>query len=259
LFLLNISLYVINYWFLLEKKFPLNETLRDYFGVWAISLFLPGKIGELGIIPIIKQKYGLPYTTITLSTIIPKFALLGVLLLFFLLGITVIGEFAIAGITLIAILLGMIICWFLRRQFFELFKKIFSNFKTFSFIFKHEMAIRKLFSKENLYIIGLIGITRFFSFFILTYFSYVAFGYSPSIAFLFVAIAISQISVFLPITLNGLGVREATFTGVMVFSGCPLEISLGVLTISLFLNYSLAIILVIFWNTYTKKLNLNAQ
>jgi hypothetical protein len=177
--LLNISLYVINYWFLLEKKFPLNETLRDYFGVWAISLFLPGKIGELGIIPIIKQKYGLPYTTITLSTIIPKFALLGVLLLFFLLGITVIGEFAIAGITLIAILLGMIICWFLRRQFFELFKKIFSNFKTFSFIFKHEMAIRKLFSKENLYIIGLIGITRFFSFFILTYFSYVAFGYSP--------------------------------------------------------------------------------
>jgi hypothetical protein len=247
---------VLTYWLLLEKKVPFLENLNNYLVVWSFGLFLPGKVGELGIIPILKKKYNIPYKFAVPAVIAPKIAMVAFLFSFLLVFGFVDDFFIFASI----ILLITLIIFFV---FVFLFKKYLLNLITKNSIlldvYAHWKELKAIINIKNLILISFLTLCRFLSIVFFMYFIFIALGFTPEFFPLLIAISVSQIVAFLPITLNGLGVREATFTGVMVFSGCPLEISLGVLTISLFLNYSLAIILVIFWNTYTKKLNLNAQ
>jgi len=113
----------------------------------------------------------------------------------------------------------------------------------------------EMYSVANLIVMFIIALIRFSSFVLFTYFSFVAFGFNPGlvlIPLIILAIAASQIIAFIPVTLNGLGFREATFTGIM-FTGVmnltvPIYLSIGAVTLSLILNYGLGILILIFWN-----------
>jgi len=248
----NIVLYVLNYVYLLEKKVPFVETLKDYFVVWGVSLFLPGKIGELGIIPILKKKSGIPYSLGTIATLAPKAILLGFWGLFFFVGLYLTGtEFGFKDGYFYAILAAAIIIVFYlatKVLFYEKIKEKAAKHKALGFIERNLSAAKKMFSIKNSLFSAGIGFVRFLLFLLTMYLAFIAFGQQPNLAFLLMAIAVSETSAFLPISLSGLGVREATFTGVMLFSGTPIEILVGVALAMLLINYSMAVIAIIAWN-----------
>lgn len=252
LILSNIVLYVVNYWWLIGKKAPLIETTKDYLVVWAFSLFLPGKVGELGIIPILKKKHEVGYSTGTIATLAPKAILLALWIISFFFGVYFSGIEA--GIKQDAIMTGLLVAitaaclLLLKILFYKKIKEKTKHVKLAAMLFGNASAIRRMFNAENTAVSIGIGVARFLCFFALIYFTFAAFGSLPEIGFLLMAIAVSETSAFLPISLSGLGVREATFTGIMAFSGTPVEISLGAALLVLLINYSIAVLAIIIWN-----------
>jgi uncharacterized membrane protein YbhN (UPF0104 family) len=244
----NIVLYTTNYWFLIGKKISLFETTIDYFVVWSASLFLPGKFGELGIIPILKKKAGVRYTIGTVSTTVPKIILLGLWVCFFIIGFVFAGgrienreNIALIG-TIIAF--AACIIFLLRKRLQAALLKIRFIGKVLSRI---ELA-KNIFTLKNSVLSLFIGLARFGCFILMVETAFMGFNYQPNLPFLLMAITVSETSSFLPISLSGLGVREATFSGIMTITGTPIEVCIGVLLLLLTINYSIAVISMVAWN-----------
>ena len=246
---LNVILFVFNFWLLLEKKFSFWDVSKDYFVVWAFSLFLPGKIGELGIIPVLKKNYSIPYKFAGLAVLISKFSMAFVFLaLFLVFGSGFVSSIEGYEFIVMWILMIIVVIIFI---FFVFRKKIISLLLQNKFVYElytQRVELKKIISLKNSLIVIVLAILRFFTFVMITLLLYVAFGYIPDFGTMIIAIAISQLMVFIPITINGLGAREATFASIMTIAGTPIELSAGVLFISLVLNYSIGIIVIIYWN-----------
>lgn len=250
---LNIFLFVFNYWGLLKRRIPLFSTFKDYAVCWAFSLFLPGKIGELGIIPVLKKKYGIPYKLAVISVVLPKIALVMVLIIALIVfgagtGFGVSIESILLLTAIIAVVIFLLVFYkLLFRLFFPLIKPLL-KYKIIGDVYANREEIAVMLHSKKVLLIVMIAIARFSFFVILTYISYTAFGYIPPIRGIIVACALSQVMVFIPITMNGLGSREAAFLGIMSLVQTPYELSIGVVAVGLVLNYVLGVGIILWWN-----------
>jgi uncharacterized membrane protein YbhN (UPF0104 family) len=242
--LFNIFLYVWSYKFILKKNIPLVETFSDYMVAWSFGLFLPGKLGELGIIPVLKKKYGIPYKFSGTAVILPKMFLFLVLIIVALfLGATLISYELIFTFALV-----VIICTILGYVFWSQIKKFLKKFKLLADLLNNKEKITKMLSPKNLAVMVVVAFLRFIVIIIITLISYAGFGVSAPIAAIALGAAVGQIVSFIPITINGLGAREASFSTIMTLYGVPLGATIGAVSISLILNYGLGIFIILFWN-----------
>jgi len=251
---LNIVLYVINYWVLLGKKLDFLSNLSDYLAMWSLGLFLPGKIGELGIIPLLKKKYRVPYKFAIAAAVVPKAAMLFVFFLFF----GLLSFFSATGSSyegpLAALFIACVALFFLRHSFSKIFKVIASKNRVALDLYNSRAELKSFFGPKNLIFAGFVAVLRFFCVAIAFYFAFLAFGFQPPLWGLLLAISLSQITAFVPVTINGLGVREATFTGIMVSFGAPLEIALVAAALSMIISYLFGIAVIVVWNIKNLRL-----
>lgn len=252
LFVLNILFFVISYWFLLGRKLPFRETTVDYFVAWAFGLFLPGKIGELAIIPVLKKKYGVPYKFAVIATVSSKAATFlvfcAVALLFYFNPILL--------SSLILVLLGVSFGLFLFRKRSLLFlKKLSKTNHIVRDFYENKTGLKKLFSPQNIFVLFFLAFLRFLTFAGISYFGFLAFNFEINLVSLSIAVALSQVVAFIPISLNGIGVRETTFAAFLATQGVAYELSAGVAFLSLVISYLLVITIFCLWNIFlTKKL-----
>jgi glycosyltransferase 2 family protein len=247
--LFNIFIFVWTYKFLLKKKIPFIETYRDYLVAWAFGLFLPGKLGELGIIPVLKKKYGIPYKFSGPAVILPKISLLGVFILIALLF----GAFLLNGETGFLLILFIVFILILVIGLYFLFPHLLKNkfllkFKIVKDLAENKKQVMEMFSPVNLIVVMLTSFLRITLVVALTFAFYLAFNYIAPINMIVIAVVISQVVTFIPITMNGLGFREATFTGIMTLAGVPMGLTLGTISISLIISYGLGILIITLWN-----------
>jgi glycosyltransferase 2 family protein len=238
--LANIILYIISYWVLLEKKVSLKKNVFDYLIVWSFGLFLPGKIGELGIIPILKKKYNISLKKAAFAVVLPKAVIFGVFL--FVAALFVYSkQILIFGVLACLFFIFIILFIFFKEKLIYLMKKLVP--KKYLSLF-NQSGLKSV----DFVVIVILGFFRFLILIIFTYLTFIAFGVLPELGWIAFAIAISQITTFIPISLNGLGLREVTFVGLMQLSGISVEIATSAIILSFIANYSLALISIIFWN-----------
>ena len=249
LIIVNILLYVFNVFISLRgvsliQKEKFARIFVDYLYIWSFGLFLPGKIGELGIIPLLKHKYKVPYKFGGVAVIFPKIMMVLVLMAcVFLFGATYIAldfNFSLIFLVLLLFIILVILCVCLyRRDFFlrfKIIKELIDNKKKLIFFFK----------PKQLLLLITIAILRFVAVVFAFYLAFMAFGFYPEFSAIVLAVALSQVIAFIPISTNGLGIREASFAGVMLFFGVPAAMSFGVVVINLVLSYGFAMVLIVY-------------
>ena len=127
----SIGIYVLNYFVFLRrlsflKGSTLSRSFREYIYIWSIGLFLPGKIGELGVIPLLKHKHKVPYKFGSLAVGLPKVMMVIVLLcvvFLFGIGLEQFNEWILlTGIIALILCVLFVIIWFFRKDFILQFK-----------------------------------------------------------------------------------------------------------------------------------------
>ena len=249
--LFNVFLYVLAYRFLLKKPIPLKETFGDYMVAWSFGLFLPGKLGELGIIPVLKKKYNIPYKFSGTAVILPKLFLLLVLLVFAIaFGATLISlQFLVLFAFIVILFLAIVL------SFWAAITTSLKKYKIFADLLNNKKKIFEMLSPKNLVMLIIISLARFGVIIIMTLVAYWGFGVNVPIVAITLGVAVGQIVSFIPVTLNGLGAREASFSGVMALYGVPMAATIGAVSITLILNYGLGIAIILLWNLlpFSKK------
>jgi uncharacterized membrane protein YbhN (UPF0104 family) len=221
------------------------ENFLEYLVAWSFGLFLPGKLGELGIIPLLKEKYKIPYKFCGTAVVLPKIFLF--LILFF---------FAVIfGITMVPfnytfwIGIGILII-FLALFFWHKIERFLFRFAIFADLINNKEKIREMLGLTNLAMLICVSLLRFFFIVVITFLSYYGFGINVPLPAVVFGVAVAQMVSFIPITINGLGIREASFSGIMAANGVPLSASIGAVSISLIVNYGVAILIIFIWNIF---------
>jgi len=221
---------------------PFHEWLRFYLVGFSIGLILPGRAGDLSIIYFTKER-GFDIGQSTALTITDKiitlslFGLLAVLSIFTILKSAQLyfGLF----LALFCIAIGILSFTKAGR---ELAKKILGKYtEKFKGFYK---TLKELLTNHKDKILINIGITllRPIGNALLILLIFKAMNLNVSLFYAVLINAVTLIVSLIPLTPNGLGIREGT--GAFLFSklGIPLEASLSMYIIILIMNYSTGII-----------------
>jgi uncharacterized membrane protein YbhN (UPF0104 family) len=127
-------------------------------------------------------------------------------------------------------------------------EKFFLRFAIFADLINNKEKIIQMLSLTNILMLVCVSFLRFFFIVVITLLSYYEFGIEAPLQAIAFGTAVAQIVSFIPITINGLGIREASFSGIMATNGVPLFASIGVVSISLIVNYGLAMLVILAWN-----------
>lgn len=237
-----------------KKVIPFNEWLKIYFIGMSLGLILPGRAGDLSIIYFAKEK-GFEIGESTAFTITDKLITLIVYALIALIGVftilkssqlywglifagisIIIGLFFISkpGRTILIKIIGKYSEKF--KGFYKTFKLLVDNHKDKIFINVIMTLIRPIFN-------GLIMTIVLLSMNITVPFYY-----------LILINAVTLIVSLVPITPNGIGVRESVGAYLFSLIGVSLENSLSMYLILIAINYFLGIIGAIYYLTTKKNL-----
>jgi uncharacterized protein (TIRG00374 family) len=227
---------------------------------WCLSLFIPGRIGELFLVYFLKKervKLGVG------SALVIMDKLIGLIVTF---AIAVIGMFLLFSVTQslkitlifligLATFIYMIFSNFgrniIKKLILRKWESKFAGFsKTlFGLMKKHKSSITYNF------ILSLIKwIANSFVLYILFY----SFGQKVSILMVILVTATLAITSLIPLTTNGLGIKESVGVFIFTLIGIPSVITISVLLMSLIINYSVSLIYILLfydWNINKTRLN----
>ena len=219
------------------RHISFREWMRFYLVGFSMGLILPGRAGDLSIIYFAKEK-GFDIGESTALTLTDK---LITLIIFGL--IATIGIFTILNssqlylgllFALLCIISGIVVFTECGRKIIrKIIGKYANNFQGFSKTFKNLLSHHK----EKVFINIIITLLRPLGNALLIIFIFKAMGIHTSFLYTILINAVTLIVSLVPLTPNGLGIREGV--GAFLFSkiGVPLEATVAMYIIILLMNY----------------------
>lgn len=262
LLILSLVLNGINVWISVWplKKIRLAKAIQYYFFSWAIGFWAPGKLGDFTIIPMLK-KQGISTGPATASAIINKIVSLATLLalsavgLVFFLGFSYAFQAVLAGMLVVSVL-GLLVATPNGRN---VLKKIAG--KKSSWFLGFGNAMDPYFSK-HLGLVALNALVTLVQWIVLVIFTmalFWGFGFFPGFWDVLFVASISSLVSLIPISPNGIGVREVTYTFLAGLRGWPSVTTVSVITVSLAIHYAIVITVLVFFAREIKHLTENTS
>jgi len=222
------------------KKMPsLLKVLKYYFFSWCFGLFVLSKFGEFSIVYFFKKE-GIPMGRGLAITLIDKYItviLYGIfasLFIFIFFGIKktmlLIAILAITTAITVFVLLSKttrnIIKKYILKKYAKKFKKFSSTF--FAYLSKGK---RYLFQDSLLTIVRLaVNASK-------TYFLFLGFGVHIPLIYIMMVYSVTSLSILIPISIGGLGVRQSVGLFLYILLGVPSAIIMSNYAIVIATNY----------------------
>jgi len=223
-----------------EKKIRFSFFLKKYFYSWCLGYLFPGKMGDFSLAFFLKKE--IDYGATTAIVLIDKAVTLAVflslsILLFLQLGML---EYAQAVFSLaILILLGSALA--LSRPGRNFFRGILKRFwneplKGFSRTLKGFAGKKRVVAANLLLTLARIAVMGISVSLLLE-------GFGENVLWINIILvnSASMVLSLVPVTFNGLGIREGSFIFLTSLFGISRAAALGAMAVSLFLNYSIVL------------------
>jgi uncharacterized protein (TIRG00374 family) len=253
LFYIIANAYSLKILFDSKKRIPMLEWLKIYFIGMSLGLVLPGRAGDLSIIYFTKEK-GFEYGESTAFTLTDKLITLIVYLIIASIGVFTIlksSELYIGLIIALLLILGGLFCItpFGRRIITKIIGKYSEKFRGFYNTFKFLAKSHK----DKIFVNLLITLTRPVTNGIIM--TLVLYSMNIQVPFFYLILinAMGLIVSLIPITPNGIGVREGIGAYMFSLIGVSLENSLSMYLILIAINYSFGIIGATYYLTTKKR------
>ena len=215
---------------------------------WSLGLFVPGKIGELSLIPFLKQE-GVPTGHGTVISVLDKLISLVVLSLSSIIGFFIFFDIG-ATLKLIAILFLLIavILFFIvsnaGRSFIKkyILRKFSMKFQGFSKLLFYYFKKQKLIIFLNIIITFIKWIVNA----VILYTLFLAYNQNVPFVYIFLINSMLTIISLIPISISGLGVRESI--AVFIYGALSINplITISTHLIPLIISYFIAILTILF-------------
>jgi glycosyltransferase 2 family protein len=206
---------------------------------WSAGLFVPGKIGELSLIPLLKKE-GVSLGEASAITLLDKVITLIVLSFFSIIGFFLfLEEQTTLFLSALLIISILIIFFLMMNQTFQNFlkKKLLKKFsKELEDFYKHT----SLFFKKEKTLLLLNFIVTFLKWYLISlifYIFFISLNQDISLFSVFLINSILIIITLIPISIGGLGVRESA--AVLLYSkmSIPPELTLGIHILMVVITY----------------------
>jgi len=243
-FIIEIILGAVTMKILLDfiKKIRFVNFFKYYLSSWSIGLFTPSRVGELSIGWFLRKE------NIPLGKGLGIFLIDKIITVFFLSIVALIGVFwffgknkAIYSLIILLILFFFLFLSlysnklreFIRRYILRKYEKNFVGFSnTFSYFLK--------FGKKYLLLNAFLTVIKLLNGWLYGYFLFLALGGNVPYFYVASIIAISWLFALIPISINGLGVKESVNLFLFSQIGVSQPIILAHQAILIFLNYLIA-------------------
>ena len=249
IFLLSLIIGALNLYVLLfplKKKIPFTKIIHYSILSWSFGLFIPGKIGEFSLIPLLKKE-GIPIGQGTAISIIDKLITLITLSIFSVIGFFIFFDIKTA-LTLFLILasLTLILVFLLTSHKIRnlikkhILRKISLKFKGFSNLFSYYLKKQKA-------ILCLNFILTFLKWFVTSFTLYILFlTYNQNISWMIIFLVNSMLTIIslIPISISGLGVRESAAVVIYSFLNIDSTIVMSTHLIPVIISYSIATLII---------------
>ncbi len=229
----------------LNKKIVFLNLLRYVALSWTLGSISPGRLGEFGLVWLLKDRENIDYGEGLLITIGDKILTLIVLLSFSSIGIFLFFNLKIfLFFVLISSLLFvsfLIIIWkeksrnFIKTYLLRSYSKYFTGF---SEGLKYLLRKRKKYLFFNL----ILSYIKLGGFFLSVYFIFLAFNFPFSYYLIVIFFSITTIISLIPISFSGLGIRESSGTYLLTLVSVPEVIGANILITVTFQSYLLAFV-----------------
>jgi len=238
------------------KKLGLKKLVKYNMLTYAISRFIPGRIGDLSLVYFLKKEE-IPVGKASAVVLTDKVIVFFVHFILASFGFFIFFPLTIAiRLTCISILIFVVLIFFIiwrkgrnivKKYILRNHSNMFAGFyKTFSNYFKHY--------KHLLLINIILSIVKIFFFGLMIYLAFFAINQQINVNILTIMIisSITNVLSLIPITISGLGVRETS--AVFMFSelGVLPEFTMGAYLILIFIRYISSGVLLLVW-TWAKK------
>jgi uncharacterized protein (TIRG00374 family) len=228
----------------LTRNIPFSRVLRYSSISWGAGLFVPGKLGEFSIIYFL-QKEKVPLGYGTLMAIFNKLITIIALTAISIVGVYVYLPLDTARNLTIIMISGIIILIISEtsREFIK--KYILRNhaplFKGFSKFLRYFLTKRK----RLLVLTTIITLFKWIIMALMPYLLFHSFGYDAEFVHVLLITAVTAIISLIPLSISGLGVKEATAVFLFNQIGTPSEITISVFLILLAVQYVMGTIFVL--------------
>jgi uncharacterized protein (TIRG00374 family) len=230
------------------QKISFSKAVKYYFFSWSVGFLGPGKVGDFSIIPLL-QRERVSIGQATASAILNKITT--VFTLFFLSACGVMFFFEpsyafqliLAGVAVLAVSVFLVWTPLGRGWIKKILGKKSSWFAGFgiamdSYFSKHRgiVALNELVTIIQWLILAAFTLTLFWGF-----------GFFPSFWDVVFVACISSVVSMIPISPNGIGVREVTYAFLAGLAGWPAITTVSVIAVSLTIHYAIVVITFIFF------------
>jgi len=220
------------------KKIEFCSIFKWYSISWAVGGLLPGKFGDFSLAIFLKDKIKLSHSIsiIFLSKFVSLILSSVFAFIMFFLFLDYYSSFYLTGL-LAAIIAGVVIFFsnlklrlFIRKKIMRSYESKFEGFsETFNNYFRHH--------KTRIIANTLVTFMKLLISVIIVYLLIYGFGYSADFFLILLIVFTTNIISMIPITINGLGLREGSFVYLASLIGLPISISASVILISASINY----------------------
>jgi len=228
------------------KRVSFNEVMKYFFVGWTYSLFLPLKVGEFSLAYFLKYKVGMGKTcaAVLMDKVITFFftfiiAIIGVCVIFN-------GFIALKVLLLFLVLFVMFIFimsekarLFIRKYVLKKYSKRLKGFSSTFFSYFKENK-RYLFLNSFLTLIK-IGVTAIFGYFI-----FLSLGLRINPLIIAFVSSLEILSVFIPLTVNGLGIKQGIGLYAYSLIGVGSSIVAARYVIGLIIRYGFGLLVMLF-------------
>jgi len=224
-------------------KIEFKTLFKPYIKSWAIGKFSPGKIGEFSISYFLKDKItvgeGMSISLIDKVSMFITSALIasfGFLIFFGIKEMLYAITFAtILFIGFIIMMSSELIRGIIKKYILRKHQTLFKGFSKYFFkLLKH---------KEAIFMSSIYSIIKVFTFSGIVYFSYWALGYQINIFTITIIMSIENLIALIPISFDGLGIKQGTGVYLYNLIGISPIITAGRYVITLGINYIVALII----------------
>jgi len=240
------------------EKIGVASFFKWYSVSWAVGGLLPGKFGDFSLAIFFKDRVKTPHSVsiIFLSkfvSLILSSAFAFIMLFLFLeyylsIYLAALLVVIIAGI---ALLFGsQRIRMLIRKKILRKYESRFEGFaETFNSYFRHQ--------KKRIAANTLVTFLKFLVTTIIVVLLFQGFGYNADFLLVLLIIFTTNIISMIPITINGLGLRQGAFVYLTSLAGFPVAISTSVTLISVAINYVFIFTIFLLFQKEIMKIKIN--
>jgi len=220
--------------------------IRYYFLCWALGSFIPGKMGQLLIIPLLKDD-GISVGQSTAVLIMDKLITFLVLSIMTIMALLIFFPFVSSKYLIVIIVVGFIISLFLFLS--NTGRMFIKNYilRKYSILFKgfHKNLIKLMLKYPfSIFLNTALTLAKMILSALILYMIFVAFHYPIGFYEIFFITPVGMIVSLIPIGLNGLGIRELSVVALYGYLGVPSNIVISTYFIYLLISYIIVVVVI---------------